>query len=152
MKIKSFAKLAEEAKKRDAYWVADAIYTFTEELHNQAENMNVSRAELARRLGVSPAYITKLFRGNGNYTVETMVRLARAVGASLHLHLAPEAPEVPWSRIEAFPGIITARYENVSAPKVEVCRWQKALPADEYYSVSTPKVMEEKNDLRAPAA
>ena len=37
MKPKSFAQLYEEAKKKDAYWVADTIYTFTEELHNLAE-------------------------------------------------------------------------------------------------------------------
>jgi transcriptional regulator with XRE-family HTH domain len=93
MKIKSFAKLLEEAKTRDAYWVADAIHTFTEELHELAENKALSRAELARRLGVSPAYITKIFRGNVNFTIDTMVRLARRVGARLHLHLVPEGVE-----------------------------------------------------------
>jgi transcriptional regulator with XRE-family HTH domain len=90
MKPKSFAKLFEEAKKRDSYWVANAIYTFTEELHNLAENENISRTELARRMEVSPAYITKIFRGDVNFTIDTMVRLARRVGARLHLHLVPE--------------------------------------------------------------
>jgi plasmid maintenance system antidote protein VapI len=136
MKIKSFTKLFEEAKKRDAYWVADAIYTFTEELHNLAEHGNINRTELARRLGVSPAYITKLFRGNANFTIESMVRLARAVGARLHLHLAPEAQEVCWLNAHTMPR-------------------QKAFPgfkADQYESVSTQKVMEGKYDLFANAA
>ncbi len=93
MKPESFAQLYEEAKKQDAYWVADAIYTFTEELHGLAEVGKVSRGELARRLGVSPAYITKIFRGDVNFTIDTMVRLAHRVGARLHLHLAPEGIE-----------------------------------------------------------
>jgi predicted transcriptional regulator len=93
MKPKSFAQLYEEAKKQDAYWVADAIYTFTEELHSFAEIGKVSRGELARRMEVSPAYITKIFRGDVNFTINTMVRLARRVGARLHLHLVPERIE-----------------------------------------------------------
>ncbi len=90
MKDKSFAKRLQEAKQRDTYWVAEAIYTFTEELHELAEQKGLSRAELARLLGVSPAYITKIFRGNVNFTIDTMVRLARRVGARLDLHLIPE--------------------------------------------------------------
>lgn len=93
MKIKSFAKLSEEAKQRDTYWVADAIHTFTEELHKLSENKGLSRTDLARLMGVSPAYITKIFRGNVNFTIDTMVRLARRVGARLQLHLVPEESE-----------------------------------------------------------
>lgn len=89
-KIKSFNQLFAEAKKRDAYWVADAIFSFTEQLHQLAEAKQLSRADLARLLGVSPAYITKIFRGNVNFTIDTMVRLARRVGARLQLTLVPE--------------------------------------------------------------
>ncbi len=93
MKPKSFAKLFEEAKKRDTYWVANAIYTFTEELHNMTEKKKITRTELARRMEVSPAYITKIFRGDVNFTIGTMVRLARRVGARLHLNLVQEGIE-----------------------------------------------------------
>jgi transcriptional regulator with XRE-family HTH domain len=96
MKPKSFEELFEQAKQRDEYWVADAIYTFTEELHDLAEVNKVSRVELASRLGTSPAYITKVFRGNTNFTIDTMVRLSRAVGGKLHLHVAPEEHAVRW--------------------------------------------------------
>jgi len=121
MKPESFAQLYEEAKKQDAYWVADAIYTFTEELHNLAEIGKVSRTELARRMEVSPAYITKIFRGDVNFTIDTMVRLARRVGARLHLHLAPETQEAGWVdhhamyRKEPFPGL-QAEEAMVSEP------------------------------------
>ena len=57
---------------------------------------NVTRAELARRVGVSPAYITKVFRGTVNLTLETMSGLALAVGASVRLHVAPIHQRTSW--------------------------------------------------------
>lgn len=92
MKAKSFDELYKEARQKDAYWVADAIYSFTEELNRIAQLEGVSRAELARRLGTSAAYVTKVFRGDLNFTVESMVRLARAVGARVHIQLALDPP------------------------------------------------------------
>ncbi len=96
MKAKSFEALYKDVKQKDAYRTSDAIYSFTEELARLAETEGVSRAEIARRLGTSAAYITKIFRGDVNFTVESMVRLARAVGARLHVHLALEGHQVRW--------------------------------------------------------
>jgi len=50
----------------------------------------VSRSELARRLGVSPAYVTKVLRGNVNFTLDSMVRLVRAAGGDVSLQVAPK--------------------------------------------------------------
>ena len=138
MSQKTFAKLFEAAKGRDPYWVARAIHTFTEELHKLAENEHISRAELARRLGVSPAYITKLFRGNANFTIESMVRLARAVDARLHLHLTPEGQEVHWIDWNYNP---LDRQKAAAHPK-----------ADQYENVPVEEKMEEKYDLAASCA
>jgi len=51
----------------------------------------VSRSELARRLGVSPAYITKVLRGNVNFTLDSMVCLVRVAGGEVSLQVAPKA-------------------------------------------------------------
>lgn len=128
MKADSFTQLFEEAKKQDAFWVADAIYTFTEELHRMAESEGVSRSELARRLGTSPAYITKIFRGDGNFTVESMVRLARAVGGRLHLHLAPEEHEVRWFDIigSGKTGFQAAKKRSLQGFEINKYRTRKA--------------------------
>jgi transcriptional regulator with XRE-family HTH domain len=120
---KSFAQLLSEAKTRDSYWVARAIATFTEELHQLAEQQQISRADLARLLGTSPAYITKIFRGNVNFTVDTMVRLARALGGQLHLHVGRQDHEVMWLeaspvlRPKAFPDSGADEYRTV--PKIQ---------------------------------
>ena len=72
-----------------AYWVAGAEIEFTEELSRAMEENGVSRAELARRIGSSQAYITKVLRGNVNFTMATMVKLVRALDMELKVRLAP---------------------------------------------------------------
>ncbi len=66
MKQKSFKELFKEGKKRDTYWTTSLILDFTEGLHKIMEANRVTRSDLARRLGVSPTYITKVLRGNVN--------------------------------------------------------------------------------------
>jgi transcriptional regulator with XRE-family HTH domain len=90
MKKKSFKELIKEAKGRDAYWTASMILDFTEGLNNIMEANGVSRSDLARSLGVSPAYITKALRGNVNFTVDSMVRLVRAAGGEVSIRIAPK--------------------------------------------------------------
>ena len=87
MKKKSFKELLDEAKERDTYWAASMILDFTEGLHKIMEANGITRSDLARRLRVSPAYITKVLRGNVNFTVDSMVRLVRAAGGEVHIQV-----------------------------------------------------------------
>lgn len=89
---KSFGALFRRARERDDYWVARASLEFTEEITRLMAEQHLTRAELARRLGTSTAYVTKLLRGNVNFTVQTMVRVARALGAEFKPLLQPAAP------------------------------------------------------------
>ena len=90
MKKKSFKELIDEAKERDTYWAASMILDFTEGLHKIMEANKITRSDLARRLGVSPAYITKVLRGNVNFTIDSMVRLVRAAGGEVHIQVSPK--------------------------------------------------------------
>lgn len=103
MTSKSFESLFAEAQQRPEYWVEGAIIEFTEELSRVMEGKGVSRADLARLIGTSPAYVTKLLRGNANFTLATMVKLSRALGHDLRLHLAAQGTEVQWLDIPAAP-------------------------------------------------
>jgi transcriptional regulator with XRE-family HTH domain len=93
MKPKTFPELFAEAERHEDYWVSGAILAFAEDLARVMEREGVSRAELARRLGATPAYVTKILRGNVNFTLATMVRLARALGGELQVKLTPGAQE-----------------------------------------------------------
>ena len=48
---------------------------------------------MARRLGTSPAYVTKVLRGNANFTLATIVKLARALESEVRFRLSPRRPE-----------------------------------------------------------
>lgn len=87
MKPKTFKDLYQEAEKSDDYWVAGVVLELTEAVVEIMDREGITRSELANRLGTSPAYVTKILRGNANFTLATMVRLARALGADLSVQM-----------------------------------------------------------------
>lgn len=91
--VRSFEELYERAESQEEYWAAHAALEFTEEVARRLEEEGVSRAELARRMGTSPAYVTKILRGDVNFTLATMSKLARSLGGRLEVRLAPAAAE-----------------------------------------------------------
>jgi plasmid maintenance system antidote protein VapI len=91
-----FDALFREAEKSDEYWISKAKLRFTEDMLAQMEANAVSKTELAERLGVRPAQITRLCSGLNNFTVETMVRIARALNCELHTHLQAETVTTHW--------------------------------------------------------
>jgi transcriptional regulator with XRE-family HTH domain len=93
---RSFKQLFEEARQHDDYWTEGVIVEFTEELARWMKEKKVSRSELAVRIGHSPAYITKVLRGNANFTAATMAKLAKAMGAEVRIHLAPSGSRTTW--------------------------------------------------------
>jgi plasmid maintenance system antidote protein VapI len=94
MKPKSFSELYEEAERHEEYWIAGAILEFTESLVQEMQRQDLTRTELAKRLGATPAYVTKLLRGKANFTIATMVRLARALGTEIEVRLGSASRRV----------------------------------------------------------
>jgi len=90
MKKKSFKELFEEARKSEEYWIAYAKLDFTEDLYRLMEERGMKKADLAKKIGKSSAYITKVFKGNANFTLETMVRLVRVLGGKLKIGVEKE--------------------------------------------------------------
>ena len=87
---KRFAKLLNNAKKRPEYWASRITLEFANSLDNFLVQKNISRKQLAEKVHVTPAYVTKVLRGDANYTVETMVKLAMAVDARVDVKLLPK--------------------------------------------------------------
>lgn len=63
----------------------------SEELWMALERTGTSQAELARRVGTSPQYVAKVFRGTTNFTLESMVSLFYHVGYDLEFSARPKA-------------------------------------------------------------
>ncbi|MFM7012213.1 MAG: helix-turn-helix domain-containing protein [Betaproteobacteria bacterium] len=76
-----------KAQKSDSYVAEQLKIEFSLALESRRREVGLSYADLARLIDSSPAYITKIFRGDTNLTIETMVKLARATGGSLDLKI-----------------------------------------------------------------
>jgi transcriptional regulator with XRE-family HTH domain len=87
---KKLANYLAERKKTDAYWVESAKLDFAIKLEKQIRLAGLSYATLAQKLGTSAAYISKVFRGDTNMTIESMVKLSRATGARLNIEILNE--------------------------------------------------------------
>lgn len=117
MKKPTFRTLFAEAEKGPTFWSERAIHRVSEEIFLAMGRGEVSRAELARRLGTSPAYVTKILRGNANFTLDSLARIARALGGEFHFHLAPMGAETRW--YDVLPGRWEAEID-----------WDRAVASD----------------------
>lgn len=95
MKLNKALKLFEsQAKMRDSYWIEKAKLDFAVSLEKQRRQVGMTYSAIAEKLGTSAAYITKVFRGDTNLTIESMVKLARATDSKVHISLVDERFDV----------------------------------------------------------
>ncbi len=97
----TFAQHFAEARRHPAYWSYLTQLEFIDQIVEEMDAQNVSSAELARRMGTSRAWVSKVLRGENNLTVASMGKLAFALGLKVTTELAPleearaEAPATP---------------------------------------------------------
>jgi transcriptional regulator with XRE-family HTH domain len=96
MKKKSLDALFESVKTKDTYWTSKAILEFTSDLYQLMKQRGNTKADVARSLKTSQAYITKVFKGDVNFTIDSMVRLTRALGGKVHIHVVADNVDVRW--------------------------------------------------------
>lgn len=100
--MKTFRQLRNEAKQHDAYWIDRTVLSFLVQLSSRMKEGGLNKTQLAERIGTSKAYLSKIFSGNPNFTVATLVRLARATGAQVEIRIVPaEAPATAASFTQA---------------------------------------------------
>jgi transcriptional regulator with XRE-family HTH domain len=88
-----YQELTGKFDKDPKYWVESMRFDFVEEVERMMEERGVNRAELARRLDASPAYVTQMFKALFNPTFLTLAKIALAFDARVELKLVPrDAP------------------------------------------------------------
>ena len=92
----SFDELFQRAEKHTDYWVELAKLEFTEEMLARMKEAGVKKSQLAASLGAKPAFVTRLVSGHNNFTLETMVRVARALNCGFRSHLEPAGTKACW--------------------------------------------------------
>ncbi len=115
MSLEKYRNFLESAKTSPDYWHEAAVLEFTLDLLRRMEEQDVSRAELARRMGTSRAYITRLLGGDANFTLMTMVKLSMAVGGALHIHISDQKATTRWQ--DTLPGEKAAASEPETTAK-----------------------------------
>lgn len=111
---KSFDELWDIVEDSDEFAISEAILDFTIELENLVKKRGFSRAELAKKTGKSQPYITKIFRGETNFTIGTMVKLVRAISGKISLHVTPaEEGDINWlRRLDGGKPLLSAKGNN----------------------------------------
>lgn len=87
---KSLQKFLDQGKQSDSYWVEHAKLGFSMALERQRKKAGLSYKDIAKKIATSAAYITKVFRGDTNLTIESMVKLARASGGKLEINIVSQ--------------------------------------------------------------
>jgi transcriptional regulator with XRE-family HTH domain len=90
-----FQKIFEEAKQHPAYWMEDLRLQFLNDIYEIMQEQKLAQKDLAEKMGVSEAYISKVFNGNveKNFTLKTLVELSRAVNAEIRITVTPKESE-----------------------------------------------------------
>lgn len=90
----SFTKGLARAKTRPAYYEEGLFLDVASRIIDIMDAHGVTRSELARRLNVSPAYITKMLRGHANLSLESLAKVAYAIGFKWECVLIPKDAKV----------------------------------------------------------
>lgn len=96
MNYQEFGSFVDELKTGDTYWSESAKLEFAVEINDVMRRNGTTNKRLSEIISKSPAYVSKVLRGDTNFTIETMVKLARAVGCKLSVHIAPCDSKTRW--------------------------------------------------------
>lgn len=95
---KPFRELLDQLRLQPGYWKHFTILQFTTAM---ARLMNkpprVSGRKLAGLLGVKPSGISRALSGGENLTIDTMTKMAGALDAAVHIHVAKKGVIVRWT-------------------------------------------------------
>ena len=83
---KWFKEELESARNTFEFRLEKILLQLGEDICQLMSDQGFSRAEVAARLGVSRAYVTKVLNGNPNLTIKTLLKLSDALGRELIIH------------------------------------------------------------------
>lgn len=81
-------------------WTDEVKLDFAMSVDRELRRCSLTRSDLARSIGTSPAWVTKVLRGDANPTLETMQKVASAVECNVHVHLAPKGCVGVWVEVK----------------------------------------------------
>ena len=89
MSINELMKLLEEAEKTPEYQFEKTVVDITERICEIMQDKGKSRADLARELGKSRAWVTKMLSGDQNMTIKTVIEILWSLGYKFEIKAEP---------------------------------------------------------------
>ena len=81
--LQAFSDSFEDVKKTPEYLLEGKIWDITYNINALMKERGISRAELARRIGVSRASVSRMLNGSTNYTLRKLSEVALALDADM---------------------------------------------------------------------
>ena len=146
----SFQKGLARAKKRLAYHEEGLFLDVATRVIDAMENRGISRSDLARRLGVNPAYITKILHGHANLSLESLAKVAFAMGLKWECILL--STDVQLGAFALINGFGDSAIRTIETATVEGLGERPDQDENEEYSVGQEKHLKEtRHELSVPA-
>ncbi len=84
-----------------AYAREDLVFNVTEDLLIKMEELNISKVDLAKRLGKSKSYVTQMLSGSRNMTLSSFSDICFALGfkPEIKIPVKPVEPTTTWVSI-----------------------------------------------------
>jgi len=132
-----YGDLLKRARESVEYWTRVAMRGFVGETLRRMEQKETSRAELAEKMGVSPAYVSKILRSDVNFTLESMVKVAHALGGRLHVTIvdADTVARSNWCRIEPTRELAIGRIVVGTAARANNSDWRETPVGPPHLSI-----------------
>ena len=142
MSVNELLNMFEEAENTADYQFESAVVDLTEAICEIMEAKGISRADLARQLGKSRAWVTKVLRGDRNLTLKTIVEILWELGykASVRTELRWGATDT-WDKVD--------EYETQDIITVYTKAGQRSDVAANYVEQPVEQPMEQKNVVAA---
>lgn len=97
--------------------------SISDQIAQYMESHNITKADLARRLGKTRAYATKVLRGDMNLTMATLVSIVHVLEAELITHIVPKS-EGSWYSIPAEKHMNSIFLSTYKRTRDSSTRWQ----------------------------
>ena len=85
-----YARMASETRESPHYWSEASALDFTAAIKQLMDEEGITQAELARRTGFQPSFISRVLGGAANMTLTTLTKFALAFDRIPRLWLAPK--------------------------------------------------------------
>lgn len=91
--MNTFKKLLTDIKSSLGFWVETAKLDFATAVLHEIHDKQINHKQLAEKMAVSPAMVTRIVKGDHNATIETMAKVAFAMDKKLSIQfIEPDKP------------------------------------------------------------